>query len=272
MKSLYKILEIEESATEAEIKKAYRALAKKYHPDLNKTDEASEKFKEINAAYEVLSDKTKKSQYDRVGDQAFGGSSYQDYSKNHQDVDFEEVFSSFFNNGSPFDNVQMSLDVGLEVQIPFNLAARGGKYNIKLNGEKFDVGIPEGVSTGSKLRIADKGKRYQNQRGDLYLYISVMESPEYSREGTTIYKTIDFPLKTAMFGGKIDAETLDGKITIKIPKNTKNGQKFRLKEKGIKTLKGNDKKRGDLFIVANVLLPDVDKIDKELAKICQERL
>jgi len=180
------------------------------------------------------------------------------------------LFSSFFNGG--YENVQMNLDVGLEVHIPFDLAARGGKYNIKMNGEKFDVTIPEGVHTGSKLRIANKGKSYRGQRGDLYLYISVMESPEYKREGINLYKTIDFPLKIAMFGGKISVKTLDGEIKIKIPKNTKNGQKFRIIEKGIMSLKGNNRKRGDLYIVANVLLPDVDKMDKDLVKMCQEKL
>lgn len=266
-KSLYDILGIDESANESDIKKAYRALAKKYHPDLNKTEEAAEKFKEINGAYEILSDPNKRNRYDSSGGADFDNS-YSDFMKNN--ANYEDVFSSFFDGGNQFENVQMNLDVGLEAHISFHLGARGGKYNVNLNGEKFDVTIPEGVISGSKLRIADKGKRYQSQRGDLYLYLTVMDSPIFRREGDTVYKTVDIPLKTAWFGDKVSAVTLDDEIKIKIPQNTKNGQKFRLKGKGIRSLKTQE--RGDLFIVANVILPDVDKMDKKLVELCKNKL
>ena len=163
-----------------------------------------------------------------------------------------------------------NLDIRAKIAIPFNTAVLGGTHSITANGETFDVRIPAGVKTGETLRIRNKGKSYNGQRGDLLLKIEVTPNPEYKRDGDDLYKTIDIPLKTAMFGGKVKVFTLEKEITLKIPKNTKNGQKFRVKGLGVTNRK--TKIRGDLYLVANILLPKVEELDSKLAKMMEEKL
>ncbi|MCF6201985.1 MAG: J domain-containing protein, partial [Hydrogenimonas sp.] len=146
----------------------------------------------------------------------------------------------------------------------------GGTHSVSINGESFDIRIPAGVKSGETLRIRGKGKAYNGQRGDLLLKIEVASSPEYERRGDDLYKTIDIPLKTAMFGGKIKVQTLEKEITLKVPKNTKNGQKFRVK--GLGAMNRKSKIKGDLYLIANIVLPKVEELDLELAKMMQEKL
>jgi len=136
------------------------------------------------------------------------------------------------------------------------------------NGESFDIKIPAGIKTGKTLRVRGKGDSYNGQRGDLLIVVTVAPSPEYERNGSDLYKTINIPLKTALFGGKIEVETPEKKVTLKVPKNTKNGQKFRLKDKGFPKSTGG---KGDMYLVANIKLPDVDSLDEEL-KECLSKL
>ncbi len=294
-KSLYETLGVSENASADEIKKAYRKLARKYHPDINKDPKAQEKFKEINAAYEVLSDPEKKAKYDQFGDQMFGGQSFQDFAHSQgSDVDLEEILRAMFGGGGfstggfsssrgfggsaggfgggGFGGARYSapdLDRRITITVPFITSIIGGKHHITLDdGESFDIKIPAGIKTGKTLRVRGKGKSYNGQKGDLLITVTVAPSPEYKREGDDIYKTIDIPLKTALFGGKIEVETPEKKVTLKVPKNTKNGQKFRLKEKGFPKANGT---RGDLYLVANIVLPDVDSLSDEL-KECLEKL
>jgi len=289
-KSLYETLGVSENATPEEIKKAYRKLARKYHPDINKSPEAQEKFKEINAAYEVLSDPEKKAQYDQFGDQMFGGQNFHDFAQSQGgEVDLEEILRAMFGGGfssggfggssrssgfgsSGFGGSRYSapdLDIKTSITVPFITSVLGGKHHITLdNGESFDIKIPAGIKTGKTLRVRGKGKSYNGQRGDLLIVVNVAPSPEYERRGDDLYKTIDIPLKTALFGGKIEVDTPEKKVTLKIPKNTKNGQKFRIKDKGFPKSGGG---RGDLYLVANIKLPDVDSLDDEL-KSCLEKL
>ncbi|WP_457598599.1 DnaJ C-terminal domain-containing protein [Hydrogenimonas sp.] len=290
-KSLYETLGVSENASAEEIKRAYRKLARKYHPDINKDPEAEEKFKEINAAYEVLSDPEKKKQYDQFGDQIFGGQNFHDFARGQgANVDLDEILRNIFGGGGfggfsgsthgggfggfgGFDMGGMGgmdLDIHARITIPFNVAVLGGTHSISVNGENFDIRIPAGVKSGETLRIRGRGKSYNNQRGDLLLKIEVAPSPEYERRGDDLYKTIDIPLKIAMFGGKIKVPTLEKEITLKVPKNTKNGQKFRVKGLGVMNRKS--KIKGDLYLVANVVLPKVEELDPELAKMMQEKL
>jgi len=287
-KSLYETLGISENASADEIKKAYRKLARKYHPDINKDPEAQDKFKEINAAYEVLSDPEKKAQYDQFGDQMFGGQNFHDFAQGQgANVDLEEIlrqmfgggggaggfggFGGFSGGGGGFGGYQQpDLDIHAKITIPFLVSINGGKHHINVNGQSFDIKIPAGIKNGETLRVRGKGKEYNGHRGDLLIKVEVADSPEYERKGNDLYKTFDVPLKEAMFGGKVKVQTPEKEVFLKVPKNTKNGQKFRLKGKGVPDRK--TALRGDLYLIANIVLPDVDSLDPELRAMCEEKL
>ena len=280
-KSLYETLEINEKATADEIKKAYRKLARKYHPDVNKDPQAEEKFKEINAAYEVLSNPEKKQQYDQYGDSMFGGQNFHDFARNQgSNVDLDEILRQMFGGGGGFGRSGFSqggfggfggfsepdLDTNAQITIPFDVAVLGGKQFINLNNDSFDVKIPEGIEDGQKIRAKGKGKSYQGQKGDLILKINVASNPDYERNGDTLIKSFDLPLKAALFGGKVEVKTIHKDITLKVPQNTKQNQRFRVKELGVLNRKTGIK--GDLYLKANIVLPKVE----DLVKILEEKL
>ena len=300
-KSLYETLGISENATQDEIKKAYRRLARKYHPDICKESDCEEKFKEINGAYEILSDPKKKAQYDQMGDAMFGGQSFHDFTSSQGDVDLDEILRNIFGGGgfggfssggfstggfsSGFGGSsrrggfssggfsgysEPDLDAEAKITIPFNMAVLGGKYSVNYNGETFDIKIPAGIKDGEKLRIKGKGKSYGGQRGNLYLKVEVAPSPEYERDGDNLIKTIDIPLKTAIFGGKVNVKTLYKDITVKIPAGVKNGQKLRIKNQGV--INRKTKEYGDLYLKINVIIPKKEELDPELAKMMEEKL
>jgi len=285
-KSLYETLGVSENAGADEIKKAYRKLARKYHPDINKDESAVDKFKEINAAYEVLSDPEKKAQYDQFGDQMFGGQNFHDFAQGQgAGVDLDEILRQMFGGGGGFSGGfggaqggfsgfggfgGPDLDLQARIVIPFMVAVNGGKHNVSANGQNFDIKIPAGIKSGETMRVRGKGKQYQGQVGDLLIRVEVAPSNEYERKGDDLYKTFDVPLKEALFGGKVQVQTPEKEVSMKVPKNTKNGQKFRLKGKGVPDRK--TAMRGDLYLIANVVLPDVDKLDPDLKKILEEKL
>lgn len=283
-KSLYSTLEIAAGASEAEIKKAYRKLARQYHPDVNKDPKAEEKFKEINAAYEVLSDKEKRAKYDQYGDSMFGGQNFHDFSRAQGgNVDLDEILRSMFSQGGGggfggggfggfgggFGGT-VNLDIDANVTVPFSVAVLGGKHTINMGGDTFDIKIPAGIKSGEKLRVRSKGKRQGSQIGDLYLRIDISPNPEYEREGDTLVKTFNVPLYAALFGGKVSVQTLEKEVTLKVPENTKNGQRFRLKEMGVVNRQSGA--RGDLYLKANIVLPSVASIDAELAEHMKKTL
>ncbi len=289
-KSLYDTLEVSSNASETEIKKAYRKLARKYHPDVNKDKDAEEKFKEINAAYEILSDKEKKAQYDQYGDSMFGGQNFHDFSKNTGgQADLDEILRQMFSGGGGFGGFsgasgfsssgfggarqqyqEPNLDIESSVTIPFSTAILGGSHSVSINGERFDIKIPAGVKSGEKMRVKGKGHAQGGRAGDLFLKITVAPSPEYEREGDDLVKTIDVPLYAALFGEKVSVQTLEKEIKLKIPKNTKNGQRFRVK--GMGAMNRKTKTRGDLYLKANIILPNVDELDADLVEIMKEKL
>lgn len=280
-KSLYETLEVSENASADEIKKAYRKLARKYHPDVNKDPKAEEKFKEINAAYEVLSDPEKKQQYDQYGDSMFGGQNFSDFARNQGGgVDLDEILRQMFgggaagfgqsNFGGGFGFDAPDLDTNAQITIPFEVAVLGGKRNISLNNDSFDIKIPEGIEDGQRIRAKGKGKSYQGQRGDLILKINISPSNEYEREFDNLIKYFDLPLKTALFGGKVDIKTIHKDITLKVPQNTKQNQKFRVKELGV--LNRKTKVRGDLYLKANIILPKVEDLSSELRTLLEKEL
>jgi len=284
-KSLYETLGVSENASAEEIKKAYRKLARKYHPDINKDESAVDKFKEINAAYEVLSDPEKKAQYDQYGDQMFGGQNFHDFAQGQGGgVDLDEILRQMFGGGGGggfsggFGGAQggfggfggPDLDMQARITIPFMVSVTGGKHHVTANGQSFDIKIPAGIKSGETMRVRGKGKQYQGQAGDLLIQVEVASSDEYERKGDNLYKTFDVPLKEALFGGKIAIQTPEKEVSLKVPKNTKNGQKFRLKGKGVPDRKTAMK--GDLYLVANVVLPDVDTLNPDLKKMLEEKL
>ena len=280
-KSLYETLEVSENASADEIKKAYRKLARKYHPDVNKDPKAEDKFKEINAAYEVLSDPQKKQQYDQYGDSMFGGQNFSDFARNQGGgVDLDEILRQMFgggaagfgrsNFGGGFGFDAPDLDTNAQITIPFEVAVLGGKRNISLNNDSFDIKIPEGIEDGQRIRAKGKGKSYQGQRGDLILKINITPSDEYEREFDNLIKYFDLPLKTALFGGKVDIKTIHKDITLKVPQNTKQNQKFRVKELGV--LNRKTKVRGDLYLKANIILPKVEDLSSELRTLLEKEL
>jgi len=278
-KSLYEVLGVSENATQDEIKKAYRKLARKYHPDICKRPECEEKFKEINTAYEILGDPEKRKQYDQFGDTMFNGQNFQDFYRQHKDVDLEEILNSIFGGGfskSGFGGFggfgdfgfgggfTPDLDVHAKIQVPFDLAVNGGVFPINYNGETIKIKIPQGLQTGQKLRVKGKGKTFQGHKGDLILEIEVLPSNEWERKGNDLYKKIDVPLKTMIFGGKIGVDTFKGHINVKVPKNSKCCQKLRVKGYGVKD--------GDLYLELRPILPKVEEIDPDLAKMMEEKL
>jgi len=294
-KSLYETLEITEGATESEIKKAYRKLARQYHPDVNKEASAEEKFKEINAAYEILSDKEKKAQYDMHGDAMFGGQNFHDFSRSAGGSNLDDILREMFSNGGGFGggsnpfggggnpfggsggfgggggfHQEPNLDMETKVTIPFVVSILGGSHSVAVNGDRFDIKIPAGVNTGEKMRVKGKGHAQGGRVGDLFLKITVASNPDYEREGDDLVKTFDVPLYAALFGEKIAIETLEKEIKLKVPAGTKNGQRFRVKEMGAMNRK--TKTRGNLYLKANIVLPNVDSLDKDLVKIMKEKL
>ena len=291
-KSLYETLEVSSNATSEEIKKAYRRLARKYHPDINKEKDAEEKFKEINAAYEILSDEKKRKQYDQFGDSMFGGQNFHDFARGQGNVDLDDILSQIFGGGGfsqgagnfggfgGFSNFggfggfnqksQPNLDITAQITIPFSTAILGGKHNVSLQSQNFDVKIPAGIKNGETIRLRGRGNTMGNQSGDVLLKVSVAPHPQYTQEGDNLTKKFDLPLKTALFGGKVEIETLYKPITLKVPKNTKNNQRFRVKELGAYNRKS--KIYGDLYLEANIILPDIDSLPKELVESLEKYL
>lgn len=286
--SLYETLGVSQNASADEIKKAYRKLARQYHPDINKEAGAEEKFKEINAAYEILSDEKKRAQYDRYGDSMFGGQSFHDFSRNAGGADINDILNNIFGGGfggfgrgfsssnnfrsgfGGFGGFEEDLDLQASVKIPFEKGILGGEHTININNEQVKIKIPHGIKDGEKLRIRGKGKSFQGQKGDLILKVELEKSDEYEREDDDLYKKVEISLKTALFGDKISVHTPRKEVKITIPPNSKNNQKIRLKGYGVQNRKTD--LYGDMYLILNVKIPDINSLDPEFVKILEEKL
>ncbi|EAI5466883.1 J domain-containing protein [Campylobacter lari] len=286
--SLYETLGVSQNASADEIKKAYRKLARQYHPDINKEAGAEEKFKEINAAYEILSDEKKRAQYDRYGDSMFGGQSFHDFSRNAGGADINDILNNIFGGGfggfgrgfssnnnfrsgfGGFGGFEEDLDLQASVKIPFEKGILGGEHTININNEQVKIKISHGIKDGEKLRIRGKGKSFQGQKGDLILKVELEKSDEYEREDDDLYKKVEISLKTALFGDKISVHTPRKEVKITIPPNSKNNQKIRLKGYGVQNRKTD--LYGDMYLILNVKIPDINSLDPEFVKILEEKL
>lgn len=277
-KDYYETLGVKRNATDDEIKKAYRNLAKKYHPDLhpgNKTFEA--KIKEINEAYSVLSDPKKKSDYDLTGhavfEQGFGGFRPEGFDFRSAGQDFEaggieDLFGDIF-GGRGRKRTQRGTDVIYEAEVDFLGAAKGTELKLdfgkRTGHESLTVKIPPGVDTGSKVRVAGRGETGSGgaPSGDLYIAITVRPHPYFRRVESDIYVDIPINVKEAVLGAEVSVPTIEGFTTIKIPPGTQGGQKLRIKGKGV--FGTHARFRGDQYVVMNIAVPKkVDAESKEL--------
>ncbi len=285
-KDYYTVLGVAKSATKAEIKKAYRNLAKKYHPDKTKGDKAlEEKFKEVSEAYEVLSHDENRKKYDKLGanwknQQQAGGSGGFDYSQyysnpgaqgrqgGHQSFEGDpEMFSDFFNNifggsggysGSTGrrQTARKGQNYSAEMDITLQEAYHGGTRIINVNGKKLRIKTKPGTRDKQKIKLAGKGSPGAGggPAGDLVIIINIQTNSNFKRKGDNIFIELPVDLYTAVLGGKIEIPTLNGNVHMTIPKGTQGGKTLRLKGKGM-PIYGSASQFGDLYVKTNITIP-----------------
>jgi curved DNA-binding protein len=290
-KDYYKILGVSRNAGEAEIKRAYRKLALKHHPDRNPGDKkAEETFKEINEAYQVLSDPEKRRRYDQLGDSYLrwqqrgapsGGFNWEDWFTQPQpgrnvrvevgdlgDIfaegglgDFSEFFRRIFGGmgsmASPFQSAGARPRQAFQQEIDISLqeAYTGTTRKIQIDSRQREVIIPRGARTGTKVRVAEAISTSPNQpKSDLYLVIRVANDPRFERNGNDLHTEVKIDLFTALLGGEVTVPTFAGNLLLTIPPGTQPGQTFRLSGKGMPILKNPDA-YGDLFVKVGVRIP-----------------
>ena len=286
----YKILGIEKSAGDTDIKKAYRKLARKYHPDLNPNDEVSKKmFQQINEANEVLSDPEKRKKYDKYGkdwkhaDEFEGaGQSGQYYrgSGGHRsspfsgggefsESDFSEFFESMFGRGGRSSRGQVRYkgqDMNAELRLDLKDVYATHKQTLTVNGKNIRLTIPAGVENGQTIKIAGHGGPglAGGPNGDLYITFSISNHSDFKRDGNNLYKTEKISLYTAVLGGEVTIDTFDGKVKLKVSPGTQNGTKVKLKGKGFPVYR-KEGEFGDLYVTWSISIPtNLTSKEKEL--------
>ena len=272
----YEVLGVDRSVSEGDLKKAFKRLAIKYHPDKNPGNkEAENNFKEAAEAYEVLSDASKRATYDQFGHQGvnsnFGQSGF-------QNVDINDIFNNIFGGDEIFGdifgdifgggvrrgprkgrNIQISVDLSLED------AVFGKSIEITLPNtrKKVSVNIPAGVDTGNKIRLSEEGEhsQYGGKNGDLFIVVNVLSHDFFEREANHLYCEIPLRIDQAILGDEIEVPTLTKKVLLKIPPETQTGKVFKLRDLGAGSLHGNSK--GDLFIRVVVETPSKISSDQK---------
>lgn len=287
----YKILGVDKTASDADIKKAYRKLARQYHPDLNPNDnEAKKKFQQINEANEVLSDPGKRKKYDQYGkdwthaesfekakaqqQHAYSGQSHQagtDFSDFGGEYDFSDFFSSMFGGGARTHGRQSRTqfrgqDINAEFKLDLKDAYNTHQQIFTVNGKNIRITIPAGVENDQTIKLKGHGGEGVGggPNGDLYITFKIHNNTRFKRQGSDLHLNVDLPLYTAMLGGEKIVETFDGKVKLKIAPETQNETKVKLKGKGFPVYK-KDGSFGDLYVTYQIQLPThLTEKEKEL--------
>ena len=300
----YKLLELDKSASQADIKKAYRKLARKYHPDLNPNNkEAQLRFQQINEANEVLSDPEKRKKYDQYGkdwqhadayeeakkqQQASGGRAYSgggfgggqggySYSGNFDDDTFSDFFEQMFggqarSRGTGRTAQFKGQDIQANLQLNLTDVYKSQKQVINVNGKKIRFTIPAGVENEQTIKIKGYGGEGINggPKGDLFITFHILNNTSFKREKANLYKTVEIDLYTAILGGEITVDTIDGKVKLKVKPETQSGAQVKLKGKGFSNYK-KENEFGDLYLTYQVKLPkNLSAKEKELFKELQK--
>lgn len=293
----YEIMGLSRDASEQDIKKAFRKLAREYHPDVNADPSAEEKFKQINEAHEVLSDPAKRARYDQLGRhyQAWqrgsgGGTGGFDWSRWSTgrpvtSADFEDVFGSGGGGFSDFFNAvfggfggesiftttgrgSRGQDIDTPVTITLEQAFHGTMRRLSRGGDQMTVKIPPGARTGTRVRLKGMGgSGYGGPAGDLYLSINVADHPLFTRKGDDLYMDLGVDLYTMLLGGEVSVPLLAGNVTLKIAPETRTGQKIRLKGRGMPA-QGQANIFGDMYVIVQAELPT--NLSKEERKLFEK--
>jgi len=284
----YKVLEVDKNASQDAIKKAYRKLARKYHPDVNPNDKAAQKkFQQINEANEVLSDPEKRKKYDQYGkdwqhaeqfekarqergqSQAYGGQDFSGGFSGMGDDDYSDFFSSMFGNARAGGKAKFrGQDYNAELNLSLRDAYTTHQQTLTVNGKNIRITIPAGIENGQVIKIAGHGGPGVNggPNGDLYITFAIENDPVYRRAGNDLHMVGEIDLYTAVLGGEATLDTLSGKVKIKVKPETQNGEKVKLKGKGFPVYK-KEGEFGDLYVTYKVKLPtNLSERQKELFK------
>ncbi|MGN6165109.1 MAG: DnaJ C-terminal domain-containing protein [Flavisolibacter sp.] len=284
----YKVLGVDKNASTEDIKKAYRKLARKHHPDLNPNDkEAHKKFQQINEANEVLSDPEKRKKYDQYGKdwqhaeqfeqarqqqrqrQSTYGGGGEEFTYDFGGGDFSDFFSSIFGGKGNRENRQRGFrgqDYEAELHLSLREAATTHQQTLTVNGKNIRITIHAGVENDQKIKLKGHGSPGVNggPNGDLYITFKIADDPKFKRSGNDLLITEDIDLYTAVLGGEATIDTLNGKVKLKVPPETQNGTKVRLKGKGFPVYR-NEGQHGDLYVTYHVKIPtNLSDKEKEL--------
>lgn len=286
-KDYYKILGISKSASIEEIKKSYRKLARKYHPDLNPNNkEAEQKFKEVNEANEVLSDPEKRKNYDKYGkdwkhadefekagasqQRSQRGGQQRSSSQQYSDSNFSDFFESMFGGGtSGFGGSQTKFrgqDLQATLQLTLEDVYETHKRTLTLNNKNIRLTIPAGIEDGQVIKISGHGTPGENggPSGDLYITFNIKNNTKFKRDGSNLYTDVEIDLFTALLGGEVLTNTFKGKVKLKVDPETQTGTKVKLKGKGFPVYKKNNQ-FGDLYVTYQIKLPTkLNSKEKEL--------
>jgi len=298
-RDLYEILGVSRKASGDELKRAYRKLAKKLHPDVNPGNKAAEeRFKEVTAAFEVLSDEKRRRLYDEFGPDALrsgfdekraaeyrrwkregapaGGMPFDfgDFSQVHVGdfgtFDFGTIFGDLFGGGARGRPRAAAPAAGenaqAELQVDLRDAVLGAERDLRLDGKTFRVKIPAGVTDGAQIRLAGQGGpgAHGGRAGDLFLTVRLRGHPQVRREGKDLFLDLPLTIPEAVNGTELNLPTFDGQVRLRVPAGAQQGMKLRLRGRGIPDLRGGP--RGDLYAVVQLVLPELDEALRRAVK------